>query len=399
MDADLYQLVPLQHVLQDTYGFPVQYKRMHLRVHPQAQATNHVSQFVCDHDGPGGLLIVYYAGHGWANPNSVGRILLSGRFPNNSAEEDWSIEWIDVERTLAKTTSDVLVIFDCCHAGLLCRPAMRGPSRSFHYVAACKADQFTKSWGEESFTRAMIWALEELASSRGFTVTRLVNTLMDYKPFPRHQQQAVNYPSRFGPVEREIWITPTSAKGAASPSRDNATDTKQEEFGPTADILDLRFHFAAHATQKHIEKTALALRDFMGSKTSLHFHRISFVDHTSFIRLSAKRWLDVVQQRRKSGAKEDATPVEQQSAPVNSEAGIQNLQSRLLQLPALWTGKNMSGSTVTTTAVATPASASCSCGKEVFGAKPDIVREGVIYHLSMALRLVIQDWRPAPAWH
>lgn len=381
-------------MLQDTYGFPVQYQRMHMRVHPQVQATQHVSKFVCDEDEPGGLLIVYYAGHGWAEDNSVGHLSLSGRFPETPAEQDMSIEWVEVERTLGKTKSDVLVIFDCCHAGSLCRPATRGRRRSFHYVAACKENQRTFSWGDKSFTTAMIWALKEMANSPGFTVTQLVSKLMEYKSFPRDQQEAVIYPSRFGPSEREIWIAPARAQDAADLTKDIPAGTRREDGKPTADVLDLRLHFETRATPAHIESTAMALKDFLETNPALHFHRMSFVDHTSFIEGPAKRWLKMV--REKPSAKKGTTPIGQHATAVNSAADAESFQNLLLQLPSIKTKDDMPGSVISTTAVATPAS---PWGRETLGVRPDTSGNGVVYHLSMAVRLVFRNWQPTPVWH
>ncbi|KAM0723110.1 hypothetical protein Q7P37_001310 [Cladosporium fusiforme] len=140
---------------------------------------------------------------------------------------DMSIEWIDVESSvLAKTSADVLVIFDCCHAGLLFRPAYRGPRRSFQYVAARKADQRTKSAGPEPFTSAMIWALKSLANRSGFKVTKIVEKFMQHETFPRGKQEAVVHGSRFGSVDEDIWLAALS----------------EEETGGTGDEFGHRRH-------------------------------------------------------------------------------------------------------------------------------------------------------------
>lgn len=365
--------------------------------HPQLQATKHVADFVLANNKPGTLLIVYYAGHGSADPNSIGRIALSGCYPNNDAENDWSINWTEVEPTLGKAASDVVVIFDCCHAGLLCRPAHRGPRRSFYYVAACKADQQTHSSGEKSFTSAMIWALKRLANSPGFTVTRLVDTLMQHKPFPREKQEARVYTSRFGPGH-EIWIAPTPEKrnsGAVSPIPDARPSSAREDLLPTADILDLRFHFTNHAAAVHIKDTAMVLKDFLETNKSLHFHRISFIDHTSFVKWGAGRWLDA--HRRRKSARESLTPVERPPLTlVNSKDAANSFNDRLLQLPQLDVG----GSPMSTTAVASPiGSTGHLYEKENFVGNPDAVKGPVLYHLGMAFGLLVERWRPVSAWH
>ena len=329
---------------------------MHMRLHPQIQATQHVANFVCENDSPEGLLIVYYAGHGWAEDESVGRLSLSGRFPVAPNEKDMSIEWTEVEHTLGKTQSDVLVIFDCCHAGLLCRPATRG-RQSFYYVAACKEDQRTRSAGEKSFTTAMIWALQRLSNRPGFTVTTLISTLMEHDKFPRDEQEAVVYPSRFGHGP-EPWIAPTQkdqVQVTPLPTHEYHLKSKVEDVKPTANILDLRFHFSEHAPEAHIEETAKALKDLLASRQALHFHRITFIDHTSYVEWSARQWLN--NYRRRASARNSAASSDRQSALENSKAAAASFDNRLLRLPGLQTGSSTPGSAMSVTAVASPASA------------------------------------------
>lgn len=225
-----------------------------------------------------------------------------------------SIEWTDVESSvLAKTKADVLVIFDCCHAGLLCQPAFRGPRRPFQYVAACKAWQRTKSAGPESFSSAMIWALKKLADRPGFTVTKLIHTLMEHEDFPRDRQEAVVYGSRYGPVDEDIWLAPAPKNGVGNgilPANQvyQSLSSGREYVKATADILDLRFHFTEPATVSDIEDTAQALKKLLHTSDDLRFHRITFLDHTSFLEWPVKHWPR--QTRRKTGVKGGATLAE-----------------------------------------------------------------------------------------
>lgn len=367
---------------------------MQTRLQRQLQATQHLVNFVCENDGPKGLLIVYYAGHGWAEPQSDGHLQLAGRFPDRAGEKDRSIDWTKVEHTLEKTESDVLVVFDCCHAGLLCRPASRGPRRSFYYVAACKADQITQSSGDGSFTTAMVWALTEMASRSGFTVTKLIQKLMEYKSFPRGDQQAVIYPSRFGPGDREIWIAPNRPQEteSTSPTLDSPSDSGRGDKMPTADILDLRFHFKERATASEIEHTAMALRDILDSERFLHFHHISFIDHTSFVEWSAKHWLAMVT-RRKSLA---GTGSSKQRATLVRSTSIKKPKACSSQRPVL-DSKNITRSPATTTTVVAAAAVAVSSSSDKETQVLD--SDGVLFYLGMALSLAFQDWRLEPLWH
>jgi hypothetical protein len=127
------------------------------------------------------LLIVCYGGHG--NGHDGGRLLLSGcqlEFPPFEGDHLYEqIDWAEVEIVLSKAEADVLVILDCCHAGVLFDPEMmsRAARRKFQYIAACKTEQMTRSAGPGSFTTAIIWALKHLAKEQGFSTHQLVCSL------------------------------------------------------------------------------------------------------------------------------------------------------------------------------------------------------------------------------
>lgn len=183
---------------------------MHQEKHPQVQATKHVADFVLDEDGKDRLLIVYYSGHGDAglvSASSEKKLLLSG--PGGKA-----IDWAEVEPTLRKAQADVLVVLDCCYAGLMCRSAARIEWRNekFQYMAACEADEMAQNGGEGSFTTAMADALKELAREPGFTTSRLLETLNKYALFLPDQQQPRLYGARFGMRRPDIWIAPSAEK-------------------------------------------------------------------------------------------------------------------------------------------------------------------------------------------
>jgi hypothetical protein len=261
----------------------------------------HVVDFVYEEDGAGRLLVVYYAGHGRAG--SEGQLMLAGNLTHDGENtgENASIHWGNVETTLGRTRADVLVIFDCCCAGLLlCQPPeLRGyrlPRRKFLYVAACRAEQRTPSAGPASFTSAMIWTLEKLADGSGFTVRRLVRTLMSYGHFPRDTQEAVVFESRFGAVDGDIWLASSLGKGDAAGSSQVERGSAHETH-PAAEVLDLRFHFAESVTGAVVEDTAQALKTFLRTEKGLRCHRVSFLKHKSYVKGPARHWLDPVRKK------------------------------------------------------------------------------------------------------
>jgi hypothetical protein len=183
---------------------------MHTRTSPQIQAFKLLSNFVDAHAAPRTLLIVYYAGHGYRSVRGTGHIALSGK-PIYPTEDKMaaSIEWHEVERTLVRISSDVLVIFDCCQAGLLCSSAQEGlgtNGRIFQYLGACESQQQTRSAGEHSFTSAITWALKELIGETSFPVTKLVKKIESHAGFPHGKQRPVLFSGRFDPASANICL-------------------------------------------------------------------------------------------------------------------------------------------------------------------------------------------------
>lgn len=257
---------------------------MHVQIHPQVQATRNVSDFVYYEDHPRHLLIVYYAGHGAEHD---GKLLLAGRLTHTEAGPDVYINWADIEVILGKTEADVLVIFDCCCAGILCRPVFGGGlRRKFQYIAACKSDELTPAAGPRSFTSAMIRALQNMAGEPGFTTRRLVRKLMQHEHFPSGQE-AIVFGSRFGHVDGDIWL-------AASAQHVDARARSRETIS-TADVLDLRFHFAERATEDDIEQTARSLKSLLRDQGAVRFHAISILDDAAYAERADRGAIDVSQ--------------------------------------------------------------------------------------------------------
>ena len=290
------QLLAVGSVLEGRYGFETRLERMNLQTHPQVQAVKHVADFVFEADDPEHLLIVYYSGHGVAGIN--GRLLMHGSHPKDDNAREMYIDWTDVETTLGKARADVLVILDCCCAGVLHsrRAPTRSARRKLQYIAACRADQVTTSAGKDSFSRATIKAFRSLAEKPGFTTSELVRTLTAYEDFPREEQEVLIFDGRFGPVDEDIWIAPLTETAANDVSQERK---RQRENGlPTADFLDLRFRFATHGTDADIEATAEALKKLVGSTKSLHFHRISLLRRKSHITAAIRHWRSKVDEMR-----------------------------------------------------------------------------------------------------
>lgn len=131
----------------------------------------------------------------------------------------------------------------------------------------------------------------------GFTVGRLVRTLMAYERFPRSTQEAVVFESRSGSVDGDIWLAPSL--DAARRLRMGEDRFERSQF--TADVLELRFHFAERATEAVVEDTARALKRFLRTeKKELRLHRVEFLRHKSYVEGPARHWLGFIRRWKKT---------------------------------------------------------------------------------------------------
>src|SRR5215469_829385 len=125
---------------------------------------------------------------------------------NPTLKEDHTrneIAWHTAEKLLNDTLADVLVIFDCCNAGALCK--YRSYLR-FQYLAACKSEQVTPAPSEKSFTRALIWALEQLSKKSPFHLPKLLDMIGKAPNFPRTQQPEIGH--RIDTSREDIYLAP-----------------------------------------------------------------------------------------------------------------------------------------------------------------------------------------------
>ncbi len=67
----------LERVFQDKYNFNVYHKQINNKKPAQVQAHKYLADFVYEEDGERTLLIVYYAGHGFAG-DKAGTLNLAG---------------------------------------------------------------------------------------------------------------------------------------------------------------------------------------------------------------------------------------------------------------------------------------------------------------------------------
>lgn len=146
---------------------------------PQHQINRFLSTFVEKHDGPNTLLIVYYTGHGVYREDHKYLELTASLNPRvkKGFNNDARCNWNKAEEILRSedVECDVLTILDTCYSSNLAKSA-KEQTRTFELLSACAIDATTAAPGENSFTRALIDALNELLiqfGDRPFTTFHL----------------------------------------------------------------------------------------------------------------------------------------------------------------------------------------------------------------------------------
>ncbi|QDS77662.1 hypothetical protein FKW77_003042 [Venturia effusa] len=176
----------LSHVFEHDYGFQVDTKMINSTENSQWDLMNHLTAFFSKYDSEQTLLIIYYAGHGWAPPSLHEEFNIHGR--SNVARSDINcVKWHEAENMLCYVKADIFAIFDCCNAGRLCHT--RGPAL-WEVLGACSENQTTEPPSAESFTRALIWALKELRQKDKcrFSTSELRKKIKEAPGLPKQQQ-------------------------------------------------------------------------------------------------------------------------------------------------------------------------------------------------------------------
>lgn len=186
-----------------------------------------------------------------------------------------SIAWDTTERILFDAEhADILVIFDCCEAGSLCKT--RSPMR-FEYLAACTAGARTKAAGPKSFTRALIWALKELKNhERGwYSTSELRDKIYRAPNFPKDQNPMIG--QRSVSSADYIVLAPSSRvlDDGARQRREGAEVRKRPVI--RREYLDLRFEFHESVTDKVFQETGRALRSLI-KESHIKAARITFIE-------------------------------------------------------------------------------------------------------------------------
>ena len=221
-----------------------------------------------------------------------------------------SINWNHSERSIEDTDADVLLILDCCDSGTLTHHG-RSRGRRFELLAACEHGKTTRFPGTYSFTRALTWALEQLADESPFSTCKLRHKIAEEAPdFSGLQDQSPVLSPRFPASTRStpdehimIEILGQSADSTFDNLKMSREDKKQ-----IGDHVDFRFHFSGTFDKEQLERTAKELKDLIRAD-GLSLRRIGLLKKGNAVQQALATWRLVLQKRSSPITASPLTPV------------------------------------------------------------------------------------------
>jgi hypothetical protein len=189
-----------------------------------------------------------------------------------------------------RTAGDVLVIFDCCYAGILAKKTRSISDRNFEFLAACGSDDVTAMPGEDSFTSALIWSLDLLAKSKtSFTTNQLLRKINENAPkFPRNQEALL---MERGEDEttcfRKLVLAPLPKPGEKD-VRD-LPPPKEKSTSQIKHYLDLRFFYDKPPTKEEILYLSQSLKEMIYNEKITARH-IGWLNMTDIVKNVYDQW-------------------------------------------------------------------------------------------------------------
>ncbi|KAL3420455.1 tyrosine-protein phosphatase non-receptor type 6 [Phlyctema vagabunda] len=250
----------LAAVFQKTFNYKIVPKVLtkDARRKAQVQVNRHLAEFVDEYDDTNTLLIVYYAGHGKRVEPHGSMILEASRsFLPDESSNLHEIVWNSAEHNIKDTKSDVLVIFDCCEAGALDQNVRSANTRAFEFLAATSANSTTRKPGPESFTSALIWALERLGNTgKRFATRELVTQILQAPKFPQNQVPRIG--ERDTISVRKIVLAPLKPEDTSYTREDSIDETDSPLF--EREDLSVRFVFRKKISTAVVKNLSIGIR-------------------------------------------------------------------------------------------------------------------------------------------
>jgi hypothetical protein len=242
--------------------------------------------------------------------------------------------------------ADVLLIFDCCFAGMLCGTIQRRSfdTKLFEFLGATSSNGVARLPGPESFTSALIFALKELAGEKdGFTTSRLLAKILDAPNFPK-QDQTPTLSERSGHCLKRLVLAPMNRDDETriEPAPDNAQD-QEDSFRYS---LSLQFLLSSIPNKEEIEKMCQGLKELVKNEElkakqviwrGMHPKGQSYFELPPSVHAAAFQFLSPILGKRKRGLSESGSknpPVIDKELPllqIPSPASSPNEQEQAVQ--------------------------------------------------------------------
>jgi hypothetical protein len=186
-----------------------------------------------------------------------------------------NVAWSSAEHNIKAKSADVLVIFDCCHAGGFggYRSGRATRQLPFQCMAACGTFGRTPKPGPTSFTSALIWALNELRLHHPFTSRGLLTKIKEYDQLEDPEQPALLKRDEYN--DELVWIAPLKI------ARDESVTTKSERRDPSHEYIDLRFNYYRRVEKSDPEMLARCLSKLVQKNHHFQAKHIALLDKSS----------------------------------------------------------------------------------------------------------------------
>ena len=204
--------------------------------------------------------------------------------------------------------ADILLIFDCCFAGKLagtldCRAFN---TKIFEFLGATTSNGLTKLPGKESFSRALIWALNQLADEKdGFTTSRLYSKIIDAPDFPR-DEQTPTLSERRGHYLKRLILAPLDPNDDLPSNVSSVEEQDQEDSFRYS--LTLQLLFPKLLSNTEVEIMCKGLKELIRTEKlkakqiiwrGLHRKGASHFELPPLAQAFASRWLSMNMGKRK----------------------------------------------------------------------------------------------------
>ncbi|KAM0259100.1 hypothetical protein ACHAQJ_003471 [Trichoderma viride] len=194
----------VEQVMQKQYGFNTQRWQIPTVPNPSIKLGVQMASFL-ENARPNHLLIIYYAGYGYAGPD--GQLY----WACNAREDAAKLKWDGVRCLFEDAQSDILLLLDTCANP---EPAAAGSHGMKQAIAACSQEhKLREDPGQRSFTSYLVEALHKLSGGQQpFSVQRLHEETCVLKQQQQHATSPTTAPAVASPV-MPIFFTLTPAKG------------------------------------------------------------------------------------------------------------------------------------------------------------------------------------------